>query len=541
MMPIRIEISKILLLGSFIVLIHGTGAVVSCCGPRLPAVPAIPVLPGKPGTKGAPGAPGPKGEPGVDGREGLVGPPGPQGEQGEAGTDGVPGAMGSTGPKGEKGEVGANGLPGVIGPLGPPGLMGVNGTHGKQGPVGPQGAVGTTGPQGAPGESGVNGSPGEKGLPGHKGEPGVKGEKGQKGLSGLPGQPGPEGQPGLNGIPGFGISGVPGSNGQDGEPGPPGPFGPPGEPGWNGTDGLPGLIGPPGPPGTVAESVIEQLKRNILEEIRRELNLTCSGDNENYPAESCKSIHECDGTAPSGYYWINTATGPVQVFCQMNTNDCGNITGGWMRVAHINMTNESSTCPQELSFTVVKSTRMCRAAQTNASCTSVFFPTHNFTYTKVCGRARGYQFASPDGFVNHASTTPDSFYADGLSVTYGNPRNHIWSFVATWSKDYPQLIFTRCPCASFPGPPPPTFVGDNYFCESGNSGIFENQWYLDDPLWDSQGCAKENSTTCCDRDGPWFTTTLSEEATDDIEVRACFDSAAQDEDIGLEQLEILIY
>ena len=65
-------------------------------------------------------------------------------------------------------------------------------------------------------------------------------------------------------------------------------------------------------------------------------------------------------------------------------------------------------------------------------------------------------------------------------------------------------------------------------------------WYLDDLLWDSQGCA--GNSTCCDRGGPWFTTTLSKEVSDDIEVRMCFNSdSVTNEDIGVEQLEIYVY
>ena len=62
------------------------------------------------------------------------------------------------------------------------------------------------------------------------------------------------------------------------------------------------------------------------------------------------------------------------------------------------------------------------------------------------------------------------------------------------------------------------------------------QWYLDDPLWDSQGCA--SGSTCCSRGGPWLTTTLSEEVSDDIEVRWC--TSHDGEESGVEQLEIYI-
>ena len=122
-------------------------------------------------------------------------------------------------------------------------------------------------------------------------------------------------------------------------------------------------------------------------------------------------------------------------------------------------------------------------------------------------------------------------------MTHGTPRNHIWTFAAGLSKDYNYNHGANCPCA-FPylGQAAPSFVGDNFFCESGNSGPYESQWYLDDPLWDSQGCAA--NSTCCNHGGPWFTTTLSEEVSDDIEVRWCTDYHG--EECGVEQLEIYI-
>ena len=49
-----------------------------------------------------------------------------------------------------------------------------------------------------------------------------------------------------------------------------------------------------------------------------------TGDTSLRPATSCKEIHECNSTAPSGKYWLNTRTGPVEVYCDMETDG-----GGW--------------------------------------------------------------------------------------------------------------------------------------------------------------------------------------------------------------------
>ena len=208
-----------------------------------------------------------------------------------------------------------------------------------------------------------------------------------------------------------------------------------------------------------------------------------------------------------------------------------------MRAIYIDVTNENNTCPDGFNVIVDSSTRMCTGSHTDGGCSSFTFPTFGVPYTKVCGRARGYQYRSPDGFYKF---TPFEGYPDveGLIITHGSPRNHIWSFVAGLTKDYNTIL--NCPCASpYPGWPAPSAVGEDYFCESGNTGAWEHQWYLDDPLWDSQGCAA--NSTCCDRGGPWFTTTLSQEVRDDIELGWCLDQGPNDEDVAVDLLEIYIY
>ena len=56
-----------------------------------------------------------------------------------------------------------------------------------------------------------------------------------------------------------------------------------------------------------------------------------------------------------------------------------------------------------------------------------------------------------------------------------------------------------CPCAQYQGAAAPPFVGEDYFCESGNNSPYGLEWNLDDPLWDSQGCA--SGSTCCSGGG----------------------------------------
>ena len=251
---------------------------------------------------------------------------------------------------------------------------------------------------------------------------------------------------------------------------------------------------------------------------------------------SCKELYQCNPTTPSGYYYIRMPRAHEwkRVFCKMDNMNCGAGARGWLRSAYLNMSNENDTCPAGLRYTIHSSKRMC--TRSRSSCSSITFPTHGVSFTKVCGRARGYQYFTGEAFLRGGNSL-DGHYVDGLSVTYGSPRKHIWTFAVGYTK----LVRAteNCPCDLGGISAPPSLVGNDYFCESGNEKARQFQWYMDDPLWDSQGCAA--NSTCCDRSGPWFTTTLSEEVNDDIEVRMCFDEAAADENIGLDELEIYVY
>ena len=115
------------------------------------------------------------------------------------------------------------------------------------------------------------------------------------------------------------------------------------------------------------------------------------------------------------------------------------------------MTDMSASCPQGQTYTVESSTRMCTRSHTNKhACSSVIFPTHRVPYTKVYGRAQGYQYWSTNAFYNYygaAQTTLESSYVTGLSVTYGSPQ--IWTFAVGQSKDYMTLLTLSTPPVPF--------------------------------------------------------------------------------------------
>ena len=73
----------------------------------------------------------------------------------------------------------------------------------------------------------------------------------------------------------------------------------------------------------------------------------------------------------------------------------------------------------------------------------------------------------------------------------------------------------------------PSFIGNDYFCESGSPGHWQHNIYTD-PLWDGQQCGLIDKACC--QVLPWFNKTLISSTTDYIEMRVCEDQPADDED-----------
>ena len=146
-------------------------------------------------------------------------------------------------------------------------------------------------------------------------------------------------------------------------------------------------------------------------------------------ASSCKETFNRNPNSPSGYYWRDSS--PTELmYCAMNLTRCGSTIGGWTRVAHIDMTSPEGTCPSPLE--TIASPRSCSKAG-GAGCSSVNFSTFGGLFTKVCGRAMGYQRGSTDAFAVFANLGTDinDPYVDGLSITYhdNSSRQHLWTYV----------------------------------------------------------------------------------------------------------------
>ena len=87
---------------------------------------------------------------------------------------------------------------------------------------------------------------------------------------------------------------------------------------------------------------------------------------------------------------------------------------------------------------------------------------YGIIYNKVCGRVRGYQYGSPDGFP-HYSLHIDNIYVDGVSITYGSsPHKHVWT-LGVGLFDYSACV-QCCSCNNgSTGIIVPSVVGNDYY------------------------------------------------------------------------------
>ena len=210
-----------------------------------------------------------------------------------------------------------------------------------------------------------------------------------------------------------------------------------------------------------------------------------------------------------------------------------------MRVANINMTRSNENCPAGFRKVTASGKTMCGGQ--SSRCISTTFSSHGLLYSRVCGKIIGYQFGRTNGLQNYNSHSGsiDTAFVDGIVLSHGSPRAHIWTFVA--GHDQYSTVSEDCPCNgdSFTGTVPP-YVGNDYFCDSGYpvNGQPPLSYLTNDPLWNGVGCV--HGSCCTFNSPPWFCKNLSTPTTDDIQLRLCLDDVTGDEDVLFEIVELYV-
>ena len=313
------------------------------------------------------------------------------------------------------------------------------------------------------------------------------------------------------------LPGTPGRNGRDGIPG---------TSGSPGSDGSPGSPGPPGTPGAPC------LPGDPI------------GLSYNYPVNGCKEIVRNHPQSTNGWYWIRDSSdnSTKRVYCYPSGHtSCGE--GVWMRIGYFDMTQAFSECPSPLEVFAENSKKYCRRA--SSGCTSVYFDSLSQQYTEVCGMVEAYQYGHMDAF-SLSSASIDSVRYDGISITRGSPRQHLWSYVVG-EVSYWSSLSSRtdvCPCTSRGTTATvPSFVGSDYYCSTGvsfsSTAITSN--VFTSPLWRTSGPACTYGSTCCDNlNQPWFKKKLTQPANDDVEMRWCGTESATNEATATTRVELYI-
>ena len=176
---------------------------------------------------------------------------------------------------------------------------------------------------------------------------------------------------------------------------------------------------------------------------------------------SCKDLTP---TSPSGYYWIYNSSGhPNYEFCDTSRKcSCNSSTsGGWMRVANLDMTDPNQQCPDGLRL-ITSPKRTCGRVTPLEGCASVVYPINGHNYTHVCGRIRAYQFGEPEAF-----SAGSRWLIDGITLYTHRQSRHIWSFAV--GLDETSSGRNVCPCnVSFSAATINAAIGQDYFCDTGS-------------------------------------------------------------------------
>ena len=299
------------------------------------------------------------------------------------------------------------------------------------------------------------------------------------------------------------------------------------------------------------EAKLEKSTEKIISSMKEEIELYHQpGMTPSHPADSCADILHHIPASQSGYYWVKDINGySHEAYCDMKKS-CGGVVGGWMKVVALDMTVTRTQCPGSLRQYNNFNLRTCGIKSDYSMVCSpvILFHTNTTTYSKVCGKIKAYQKGSPDAFGTHVRLVPNSIndnYVDGISLTHGNLRHHIWTFAAALDEDTSSFPQYNCPCTDTRNQnratSPPAFVGNDYFCDTGSQYRYDkSMFYSRDPLWDGAGCGTYNA--CCSfNNPPWFYKQLSRATTDDIEMRVCRDETIANEDIRIEMVDIYVH
>ena len=220
---------------------------------------------------------------------------------------------------------------------------------------------------------------------------------------------------------------------------------------------------------------------------------------------------------------------------------------GWMKLVDFSLERDgqdNTSCPGNWTKSEKNSISHCTIPNA-LDCGSAYFglPPH-IQYREVCGRVKGYQTGPTTAFFRQfegISSGIENSYLDGVSLTHGNPRTHIWSFATGYTAQQASKVTHKCPCSSSNNSlilTLPSFIEDHYFCDSATAADPLRSLFYSSPLWSDGGCMPGGG--CC-QESQYFSRTLAELTCDPVEIRLCHDQALSEfTSIGVSEVELYV-
>ena len=105
----------------------------------------------------------------------------------------------------------------------------------------------------------------------------------------------------------------------------------------------------------------------------------------------------------------------------------------------------------------------------------------------------GYQVGTTDAFGPYLGAQ-GNISMDGVQITHGDKREHIWIFVAGHQRIPTPQTFGNviCPCTSKFDGTVPAFIGNDYYCDSGTDDAPTAYTLYTQRLWVGEECTPPN-------------------------------------------------
>ena len=234
---------------------------------------------------------------------------------------------------------------------------------------------------------------------------------------------------------------------------------------------------------------------------------------------------------------------------------CGGCGGnGWTKVADVNMSDPTHNCPTGFILQESVGKRGCTRSYTHrheGSITQTSFDCKGNSYSEVCGRVIAYGAGGLKAFgtkyrgEEHRKNI-DSYYVDGVSITCGTPREHIWTYAAGYLDTHQATVEEQefqCPCSTDGiRELVPDFVGEDYTCESARnqkaSSIVYADFLYNDKLWDGKNLGPLEAN--CKKPCQYFYKRLKSATTRNIDVRLCNAEESHKQEIYITIIELFI-